>query len=343
MNHTFYRTDLTSTIPNRAFGYVQNDDTNSFEHLPSNQVTYGAGSVGSSIEDLAIWSTILTGLNADFLDLTKFLTTVETLPSGEIAKYARGVMVDEYKSMKTIHHSGYGLGGQSQIIAVPELKLAVVILTNLESIDPSPLSYKILDLFIPTQNTEIVKSAPTFHHKKRELIKFVGQYKEQYSDMKMEILIENDTLKALGSQGKNSIPLNSIGKGKFIRSNNASVRYDFTSAKKAKADLIVFFGGAPFYFSKAQFIDFKTINLTDYVGHYFSDELSVEYDIYIENNSLQVSYPNHNKTNLKEGQKDEFGNGQRILYHFGRNEENEVVKLYLSAEGTVKNIEFIKK
>jgi hypothetical protein len=43
------------------------------------------------------------------------------------------------------------------------------------------------------------------------------------------------------------------------------------------------------------------------------------------------------------GQKDEFGNGHRVLYHFERNKENGVTKLYLSAEGTVKNIEFIKK
>jgi CubicO group peptidase (beta-lactamase class C family) len=342
MNHTFYRTDTTSIISNRALGYIQNEDS-SFEHLSNNQITYGAGSIGSSIEDLAIWSNVLNGLNADYLELTKFLTTVETLPSGEIAKYGRGVMVDEYKNKKTIHHSGYGLGGQSQIIVVPELNLAVIILTNLESIDPSPLSYKILDLFLPPQNAERLKSAQPFHHKKNELIKLVGQYKEQNSDMKMEILIENDTLKALGGQGKRPIPLNKTGIGKFIRSNNSSVLYDFSSAKKANADLIVYFGGTPFYFSKAQFIDSNTINLSDYVGHYFSDELSVEYDIYIENSSLFVDYHNNNKTKLTAGQKDEFGNGQRILYHFERNEENEIVKLYLSAEGTVKNIEFVKK
>ena len=246
-------------------------------------------------------------------------------------------------NQKTIHHSGFGLGGQSQIIAIPETNLAVIILTNLESIDPSPLSYKILDLFLTAQNDKSLKPAPTFHHKKKELQKFVGQYQEQNSDMKMEIFIENDTIKALVNQGKKSIPLNSTGKGKFIRSNNSNVLYDFVSGKKTKADLIVYFGGTPFYFSKAQFIDFKTINLTNYVGHYFSEELSVEYRIYIENNSLFLSYLNHTKTKLSAGQKDEFGNGQRILYRFERNEENKVVKLYLSAEGTVKNIEFIKK
>ena len=58
-------------------------------------------------------------------------------------------MIDNYKNNKTIHHSGFGLGGQSQIIAVPELKLAIIILTNLSSINPAPLSYKILDCLGP--------------------------------------------------------------------------------------------------------------------------------------------------------------------------------------------------
>lgn len=342
MNHTFYRTDTTSITSNRALGYFQNED-GSFVPVTSNQITYGAGSVGSSIEDLVLWSTILNGTNPDYFDLTEFLTTVEKLPSGETAKYARGVMVDDYKNQKTIHHSGYSLGGQSQILVVPEMNLSIIILTNLESIDPSPISYKILDLFLPTENTETVKTAPIFYHKKKELMKFVGQYKEQNSDMKMEILIENDTLKALGSQGKKAIPLVSIEKGKFTRLNNSSVLYDFTSSKKRESDLVVYFGGTPFYFSKAKFIDFKTINLTDYVGHFFSEELSVEYEIYIEDNSLFLSYPNHGKMKLSAGQKDEFGNGQRVLYQFERNKENEIIKLHLSAEGTVKNIEFLKK
>ncbi|WP_268849344.1 serine hydrolase domain-containing protein [Flavobacterium aestivum] len=342
MNHTFYRVDTTTLIPNKALGYVQNKDKN-YVHLSSNQITYGAGSVGSSIEDLAKWSDVLNGLNSSYIDLTNFLITVETLPSGEIPKYARGVMVDEYKNIKTIHHSGYGLGGQSQIIAIPNLKLAIIILTNLEAIDPTPISYKILDLFLPDQNRDTSKSSIAYHHKINDLQKFVGQYKEQNSDMKMEILLKNDTLQSLSSQGKKPIFLLATNKGKFIRMNNPNVSYDFMPTNNTKTDLIVYFGGTPFYFSRATFIDPQTVNLTDYIGRYYSSELSVEYEIYIQDGSLFVNYPKHDKIKLALGQKDEFGNGQRVLYHFGRNKENNVIKFDLSAEGTVKNIEFNKK
>jgi hypothetical protein len=105
--------------------------------------------------------------------------------------------------------------------------------------------------------------------------------------------------------------------------------------------MMVYFGGTPFYFSRAKFIEPATVDLNAYVGHYYSDELDVEYEIVLENNSLVVNH--HSKSKLIPGQKDEFGNGQRVLYQFVRNEKKEVVKLFLSAEGTVKNIAFNKK
>ena len=341
MTHTFYRTSATMTVPNRSIGYVQEED-GSYLHPESNQITYGAGSVGSSIEDLAKWSTMLNGLIPEYKSLSDFLTTCETLPSGENATYARGVMVDKYKSVKTIHHSGYGIGGQSQVIAIPELKLAVIILTNLETIDPTPLSYQLLDLFLIATKVVEPQHQNSIKYSKVELTKYIGNYQEQNSDMKMEILFENDTLKSLIGKGRKAIPLISFENGKFIRSNNASVQYDFINSPKSNADLIVYFGGTPFYFSKAHFINEKEINLSDYIGRYHSDELAVDYFITIENNALLVSYANDIKMKLSAGQKDEFGNGQRRLFHFERDVNNNVVKLLLSAEGTVKNIEFVK-
>jgi len=341
MHHTFYRVDTTTVVSNQALGYFLDNDKR-YTPVTNHQISYGAGSVKSSVEDLATWSTVLNGMHPEYLDLTRFLTTTETLRSGEALKYARGVMVDAYKGVKTIHHSGYSLGGQSEIIAIPELQLAIIVLTNLESINPAAISYAILDLFLPVQTKESIQSYKVFHPKRRQLRKFAGAYQEQNSDMRMEILLENDTLKAVGSQGKMPVSLVATDKGKFVRSNNQSVSYDFRPAKNMHADLIIYFGGTPFYFSKALFVDPQSIHLPDYVGKYCSPELSIEYEVYMEENNLFVSYANR-KVQLHAGQKDEFGNGQRILYRFERNKKGEVTQFYLSAEGTVKNIQFDKK
>lgn len=343
MNETYFRVDSINYYrPNQVLNYIKKIDKGYVSVRP-NQITYGAGSVGSTIGDLAKWSNVLNGLNADYTELRDFLTTLDPLISGEVPKYARGVMIDNYKNIQTIHHSGYGLGGRSQILTSPDLKLAIIILTNTVLIDPVDISYQVLDLFLP-QESEIAQMPSVLYQPKlKHLRKCVGQYKEQNSDMRMDFYIENDTLKVQGSQGKIPISLESIGKKEFVRMNNPSVLYNFNTSKKSNSDLIVYFGGTPFYFSRAKFIDLQDIDLSEYVGLYYSSELGVKYEIYSDETHLYVSYPNHNEVKLFPGQHDEFGNKQRVLYRFERKKGGEVVKLYLSAEGTVKDIEFIKE
>lgn len=339
MHNTLVRTENNTIIKNKAVGYQKTKD--SYIQLPRTQISYGAGSMGSTIKDMALWINMLNGDNAEFIELSRFLTTLETLPSGEKAKYARGVMVDDYKGFKTVSHSGYGWGGQSQLIAIPEKSLGVIILTNLESINPTPISYEILDLFIP--KLEIKKEITTkkFKVKPKDFKIFAGQYKEINSDMKMEILFENDTLKSKGARAKNPIALKGFEKNKFHRINSENVKYDFT--KNEKHDLVITFGGTPFYFKRAVFVTSETVNTKEFIGKFHSNELDVTYNFYEKEGTLYLSYRNHENVPLSTVQKDEFGNNDRTLYHFTRNDKNEISGMLLSCDGSVKDIDFVKK
>jgi len=304
--------------------------------------SYGAGSMGASIQDLSKWIAVLNGNNRRFRSLTRFLTTCETLPNGEKAKYGRGVMADVYKGYKTISHSGYAWGGQAQIISVPEKQLGVIILTNLESINPIPLSYQVLDRFLPDKTKKLPDVAVLYNKPEIEYLKTItGQYKEVNSDMKMDLFVEHDTLKAKGAMAKKGIALMGSGKNKFRRINNQSIEYDFT--KDINFDMQISFGGTPFYFKKANFISPESVNTEDFTGVFYSDELHVPYCFYVRDNTLYLSYRNNENIPLSTVQKDEFGNNQRTLYYFKRNENNEVVSMLLSSEGSVKDILFSKK
>lgn len=157
----------------------------------------------------------------------------------------------------------------------------------------------------------------------------------------MQILLENDTLKAKGSRAKNAIPLVEIEKNIFARVNNESVKYDFSKLQDKK--LTISFGGTPFHFEKAQPINTKTaVIIDDYTGEFYSEELDINYHFSSKQNQLSLSYKNHENITLSFVQKDEFGNNDRTLYHFDRNEANSIIKMFLSCDGTVKDIEFIK-
>ena len=341
MKNTLICTENNSVIKNCAIGYVENDNK-SYSQFPRIQRSYGAGSMVSTVNDLAKWSEILYRGKPELAALSDFLATSEKLQSGKLSDYARGVMVDSYKGFKTVHHSGSGLGGHSQLLVVPELQLSIMLLSNLDHINPTPISYQILDLFLPEPQQEKVRNRKKYVVKSNDISQFAGHYKEIDSDMKMEIILENDTLKSKGIQSKQAAALKAYDKNKFYRQNNESVKYEFNREKDAMYDLAIFFGGTPFYFKRAVFVKPEDVAIQDYIGSYFSEELNIAYSVFQEDQQLYLSYRNHPKIRLFAGQRDEFGANDRVLYHFERDQLGKVDRLLVSSDGSVQNIKFVR-
>jgi CubicO group peptidase (beta-lactamase class C family) len=342
MTSTQFKTSVNQQLPpDQATGYQLADH----KYFTNNAVqeSYGAGSLYSSVNDLGLWTTVLTGTNDSFKSLTGFLTTCERLSNGDTANYARGLMIDPYKGEKTITHSGSDWGSRAQLLVVPGKKVAVVVLTNLLSIDPVAISYQILDRYIDT-NTALTENPSPNRLNINEhtpLRAFEGTYKEVNSDMRMDIFIENDTLHSKGGMAKKSIALVRSDDHKFRRKNNGSIEYVFT--KSQSHDMVISFAGTPFYFKRAEFVDPATVKIADFTGNYYSDELKVQYVFSVQDSSLILSYPNHLNMPIFPVQQNEFGNNQRTLYHFVRDRDKKVVGMTLSSEGTVKNIYFKKR
>ncbi|MEO0331397.1 MAG: hypothetical protein AAF223_06905, partial [Bacteroidota bacterium] len=169
-----------------------------------------------------------------------------------------------------------------------------------------------------------------------------GNYQELNSDLLMKIFVENDTLKAKASMGRFAVPLQKVGDNIFQRIDNASVRHTFLTNDSKGWDMTVDFGGATFYFERADLADPNSVNPGEFAGNYHSEELSVTYHFVEENGELVLSYPNNSDIILQPRREDEFGSNRRTRYTFERNDEGEVSKLYVAAEGTVKNIAFRK-
>lgn len=336
MKNTQYRVNNSDIIKNRAIGYFKIKD--SYKQFNRIESCYGAGSLWSNINDLTIWSTIFTQKNSDYAELANFLTTKDALNNGLKASYSRGVMVDDYKGKKTVHHSGITNGYRSQIISIPDISLSVILLANHNNINPDAISYKIIDLFIEEQQN--YKAEKDYSHSKKQLKKFTGTYQEKNSCLKMNIIYKKDTLFAKSSLGKNLIPLSSKTKNTLHRLHSENVKYVFNDSPEN--ELIVYFGATPFYFERITLADVLKINLNDYTGQFFSEELNVNYHFYTENDKLYLDYPNNKKIELHPGQKDEFGNGYRTKYTFIRNKDNKVHKILVASEGTIHSIEFKK-
>lgn len=339
MNSTFVRVAHGTRIKNKAIGYQKRGD--SYVYNVSNQLSYGAGSMGSSVNDMAIWMQMLNGQILEFKPLSQFLKTIEVLTTGKEAKYARGIILDDYKGYTVANHSGFGFGGRTQLIVLPERQMGIIVMSNLQSIDAPKIAYQILDVLLTNKKSYTEKRTSEMGFKKQDLNKFIGEYKEIHSDMTMKVFIENDTLKSIGSIGKTSVSLTQYDTDKFHRIQSQNVKYDFTAA--TTHDMVITFGGTPFYFKQAEFIDVDSVNVSDFSGAFYSEELEVTYQFFVKNDMLKLSYKGNENISLNPVQLNEFGNNDRTLYHFVRKKNETVTGMLLSCDGTVKNIIFKKK
>ncbi|WP_179009310.1 serine hydrolase domain-containing protein [Winogradskyella forsetii] len=338
MHSSFVRVEHGNPIKNKSVGYQKKK--NSFKFNTNDQLSYGAGSMGSSVNDMAIWMQMLNEQNEEFKSLAQFLKEIEVLSSGKKAKYARGLMIDTYKGYEVIGHSGQGYGGRSHLIAIKEHQIGIVVLTNLESINATGIAYQILDVLLDDQNFQN-ENTINASFEKQDLNNFVGEFKEINSDMTMTLFVENDTLKSKGSLGKMSVALVQFDKNKFHREQSEQVKYDFSPS--ATHDMIISFGGTPFFFERAKFIDADSVVLNAFGGCFYSEELDVTYRFFVENESLKLAFKGNEKVNLKPIQLNQFGNNDRTLYHFIKDESNSVTGMLLSCDGTVKEIVFKKE
>jgi CubicO group peptidase (beta-lactamase class C family) len=81
MNSTFIRVEHGKPIKDKAVGYKKQKE--GFKFSMSNQLSYGAGSMGSSLNDMAIWMQMLNAQILEFKALAQFLKITETLSTGE--------------------------------------------------------------------------------------------------------------------------------------------------------------------------------------------------------------------------------------------------------------------
>ena len=186
MNSTFVRVEHGKPIKNKAIGYQKSKD--GFKFSTSSQLSYGAGSMGSSTNDMAIWMQMLNEQNVEFKSLAQFLKATEVLSSGETAKYARGLMIDDYKGYTTVNHSGYGFGGRSQLITIPEKQIGIIVLTNSQAIDAPRIGYQILDILLSNNEKILEENENGASFNKQDFNAFIGEYKEVNSDMTMTII-----------------------------------------------------------------------------------------------------------------------------------------------------------
>jgi CubicO group peptidase (beta-lactamase class C family) len=260
MSSTLFYDDHEKVVPNRAYSYQVSDTT--FKKSVLSYANVGATSLFTTAEDLLKWADNFNSMKVGNADVMKIMEQRFVLTNGDTIDYAFGQVVNKFKGLKSIGHSGGDAGYRSFLLRFPEEDLNIAVLSNLASFGTHALSYQIAELYL------------------------AGKLKE---DKKKE------------------------------------------AAPPAQAPAQPSF-------------DVASVNLRDYQGTFYSDELKTYYEFEVKNDTLIAHHPRHSDFAMRAVKKDGFradawwmGNIDFTRDGSGR------IRGMKANNGRVTNLEFVKE
>lgn len=144
MHDTHFHQESTRIVPRRAMSYGGSHESGFRQTYLGNFDKAGAGGLYTTIEDLAAWNrnfdTGEVGGQA-FLDL---MLTPGVLTSGAPLSYAFGLTLGSADGRRTVGHGGSFMGFRADFVRYPDDGLAAAALCNLGSINPGPLTRRLV-------------------------------------------------------------------------------------------------------------------------------------------------------------------------------------------------------
>lgn len=222
-----YYGDPEKIIPNRVEGYSKRGDDVSIAGYLSMTLPYAAGSLLSSVDDLAKWDEALYDERIVSQAALKEAWTNTSLADKRSTGYGYGWFSSELNGKQVIEHGGGINGFVSYFIRVPEEELVVVTLQNFNGQNVSQIAERLLMMAMDVN--EVPETAKVSSKKMKE---YAGNYKLEGGDFRV-VTLEDGKLYSQRT-GQEKLELIPVGKDAFYYTDEPTGRFLFVRDKKGK-------------------------------------------------------------------------------------------------------------
>lgn len=346
MKHSHIHDNIKRIVKNRASGYYPEGD--GYRICMTNIEIVGDAGVITSVEDLYLWDQAFYNgkLRKELVDM---MTTPGKLNNGDQIFYAFGVVVDTYRGLKTIGHSGWFVGYRSSLLRFPDQRFTVICLSNLSTFNPTQLCRRIADIFLQDLLAKEIKK-PAFKKMKvpetakisaLKLKHFAGGYIEPAGGKIYRITVEKDTL-ILEGRGW-TIDFVPVSERVFVSTDTPRewiLEFKQKQEKTRRAGIMYIDGKKGFTLNPIDLFVPSRRELLEYTGTYYSEELDVYYKAVLKEGKLFVAYKNNPDVPLLPVLPDRFRLEVRDVT-FLRNDKKDIAGFKIDS-GRIRGIRFQK-
>ncbi|TVZ56235.1 CubicO group peptidase (beta-lactamase class C family) [Lutibacter sp. Hel_I_33_5] len=343
MTNTYVEDRYDRIVPNNATSYYDSKD--GFFRAVEFWGYVGSGNVHSTTRDLLNWSQNFSKPSSNWGSAFEMLKTTDKLNDGSENNYAFGVFIDEFNGYKTIQHGGSIGGFRSSLSSYPEEKLDIAILANFSSSKIGKIERDIVRILLKDKPKTIAKiTKPNIPNNETiyALEQIIGRYEVKLGTI-AKISIENDSLHVLQEWNKSEYNIYNTNGNVYKISEKSKVEFEFSELKNNKAQVLTVYNNgnkseAKRYLDK----DLSDINLNDYIGRFYSQELESTIDILPKKEQIIAHHARLGNYPLQLLAKDTLKNSNFGTIKIIRDIENMIIGIRIS-NGRAKNVWFEKQ
>lgn len=144
MHQTMLRRWDSDFVPNSATLHFR-DAKGVFSKTHMGMEISGAGGMVSTMDDMLLWLKHMDAPVVGSSETWQLMTEPQVLNNGHSTNYGLGLMRETYRGAVVIHHAGGVMGGNSQMIKVPDAGLDISIGVNRADVSGAALALKVID------------------------------------------------------------------------------------------------------------------------------------------------------------------------------------------------------
>jgi hypothetical protein len=159
MKDTHFHDDNTELVKHRTYSYESGPDKK-IKHAPLNYAVVGATSLFTTVEDELKWVHNYETFQVGGKEAVEQMFEQGVLTDGTRIDYAFALNIGEYKGHKEIGHGGGDAGYRTYAARFPDEQICIAVFSNLGSVDPTELTHKVADLYLPGKKEDEKKIEP---------------------------------------------------------------------------------------------------------------------------------------------------------------------------------------
>lgn len=349
MHNTLVYDDIRKVVKNRAYSYY--NGKMGYRKGVLNVEAVGQGNIFSSASDMAKWLINLQDPKIGDPSMINKMNELQVLNNGETFEGALGQFVKEYRGLKEIQHPGRTVGYKAHLSRFPDQNFAVVILSNSEEMEVDEMVHKIADIylegqFIDKQETSVTVVKPVVDTSiilnKETIESYLGNYEFQPGFV-FSIIAEDGQLmgKPPGGTAAKLLPVTT----NEFWAEGAKFVFEKNPGEKVQV-LKLHNNGQVYEMQSVVPFDKTAVDLSEYIGEFYSEEISNVYDLKVlENQLLAVPQNIRLKKILLNPMKVDLFRGNSPSYSevkFVRDDHGSITGFKISSE-RVKNLFFHKR